>query len=226
MKFIESCNDKFGFTVTLDGDLIHAEKTEYNDIVIFDNKMFGRVMMLNDSIQLTSFDEHIYHEAMTKYFIPGLETRVLIIGGGDGGIAREIRKKVHKHIVVYEIDKRVSELSKQFFPSVWDDADKDIRCYFEYSDAIKAVKNDPFVYDHCFVDLTDPDDNSKGLYTRDFFSSIKTNCLTIQLGTPGMQDINGVVKELEASSFTVEKELVTIPCFFGGPIVIAHCIAE
>lgn len=224
MKFIEKCNEKFGFIVELEGQLIHQEKTDFNEIVVFDNKMFGRVMMLNDSIQLTTFDEHIYHQAMTSRFQPGLDIRALVIGGGDGGIARELSKKVLKSIIVYELDSRVSEVSKQFFPTVWDDADTNPKCYFKYDDAMISLKNDPFIYDHCFVDLTDPDENSVNLYTRDFFELLKTRELTIQLGTPGMQNIDGVVEELEQCFHTVEKELVTVPSFFGGPLVVAHCI--
>lgn len=224
MKFIEKCNERFGFTVELEGNLVHQEKTDFNDIVVFDNKMFGRVMMLNDSIQLTTFDEHIYHQAMTSRFQPGLDARALVIGGGDGGIVRELSKKVLKSIIVYELDSRVSEVSKQFFPAVWDNADTKHKCHFDYGDAMISLKNDPFFYDHCFVDLTDPDENSNDLYTKDFFSLINANQVTIQLGTPGMQNIDGIVNELEQCFCFVEKQLVTVPSFFGGPLVIAHCI--
>ena len=159
---------------------------------------------------------------MTSHYQSNKDANILVIGGGDGGIARDLRKKEFNSITIVEIDERITILSKTFFPRIWDNVDKDRKCNFIYTDAIEFVKQETF-YDYCIIDLTDPDENSRDLYTKEFFSAIKTNSLSIQLGIPGMQDVDLIIKMLEDCLYDVKRETICVPSFFGGPWVIAHC---
>ena len=74
--------------------MLYEGNTGFQDLIIFENKTFGRVMMLDGVIQLTEKDEFIYHEMMAHVplFSIGNAQSVLIIGGGDGGVLREVLK--------------------------------------------------------------------------------------------------------------------------------------
>ena len=74
--------------------VLYEGHTGFQDLIIFENKTFGRVMMLDGVIQLTERDEFIYHEMMAHVplFSLGDAETVLIIGGGDGGVLREVLK--------------------------------------------------------------------------------------------------------------------------------------
>ncbi|KAG6558868.1 Polyamine aminopropyltransferase [Candidatus Rhabdochlamydia oedothoracis] len=91
-------------------------KSSYQDVLIFENKEFGKVIALDRSIQFTTKDEFIYHEMITHVplFAHGNVQDVLIIGGGDGGVAREVLK--HPNIcsvTLVEIDSFVIDLTKK-----------------------------------------------------------------------------------------------------------------
>src|SRR5262245_22325702 len=91
--------------LTTDPVLFDSE-TEHQRLIIFENADFGRVMMLDGIIQLTTKDEFIYHEMMSHVplFAHGRAKRALIIGGGDGGVLREALKHSElKQVTLCEI---------------------------------------------------------------------------------------------------------------------------
>ena len=99
--------------------MLHEVHTGHQHLVIFENARMGRVMALDGVIQTTEADEFIYHEMLTHVPIlaHGLARRVLIIGGGDGGILREVAKhRDVESITMVEIDSTVVELCKEFLP--------------------------------------------------------------------------------------------------------------
>ena len=81
----ETLHDQFGQYFAVDNVLYH-EKTDHQDLIIFENAAFGRVMALDGVVQTTERDEFIYHEMMTHVplLAHGHAKHVLIIGGGDG----------------------------------------------------------------------------------------------------------------------------------------------
>ena len=72
--------------------ILNEEKTEQQHLVIFQNETYGKVLALDGVIQTTENDEFVYHEMMTHVplLAHGKARKVLIIGGGDGGILREV----------------------------------------------------------------------------------------------------------------------------------------
>src|SRR4030081_3056247 len=99
--------------------VLYEMQTEHQHLVLFEHKHFGKMLMLDGATQVTTRDEFIYHEMMTH--VPILAhsraREVLIIGGGDCGIAEEVLKhKTLKSVVQVEIDASVVEFSKEHFP--------------------------------------------------------------------------------------------------------------
>ena len=96
-------------------ELLYDSKTEHQRLKVFQNNRFGRVLTLDDVVQTTEGDNFIYHEMLTHVPIlaHGAAKRVLIIGGGDGGMAREVLRHASvEHVTMVEIDAGVVEFSK------------------------------------------------------------------------------------------------------------------
>ena len=99
----------------------HEERTEHQHLVLFENKHFGKVLMLDGATQVTTRDEFIYHEMMTHVPIlaHGCAKEVLVIGGGDCGIAEKVLKhKGVERLTQVEIDASVVEFCQAAFSGV------------------------------------------------------------------------------------------------------------
>jgi spermidine synthase len=220
------------FRCALEADAILYEgNTGFQDLIIFDNKTFGRVMMLDGVIQLTDKDEFIYHEMMAHVPLFGIDRpeSVLIIGGGDGGVLREVLKHAGvKSVVHCEIDKAVVDLSKQFFPAISQGAFDDARLELIIGDGIKFVNETERRFDVIIVDSTEPVGPAKVLFTEDFFSACQT-CLTpggVFIGQNGLPflypehlaDSGRILRALFADAACF---MCTQPAYFGGPFALA-----
>src|SRR5690606_14482281 len=99
--------------------IVFEVKTEHQHLQIMDTPFMGRVMLLDGVVQTTEKDEFIYHEMMVHVplFAHPNPKKILIIGGGDGGILREVVKhKNIEQITQVEIDASVIEMCKEYFP--------------------------------------------------------------------------------------------------------------
>src|SRR5438128_6836767 len=116
----ETLFDDLGFRMTFAVEkVLYEQQTEHQHLVLFEHKHFGKMLMLDGATQVTTRDEFIYHEMMTHVPIlaHGKARNVLIIGGGDCGIAEEVLKhKTLKTVVQVEIDASVIEHSKEHVP--------------------------------------------------------------------------------------------------------------
>ncbi|TYP59874.1 polyamine aminopropyltransferase [Thermosediminibacter litoriperuensis] len=154
-------------------DVLHTEKTEYQNLAVFETEEFGRMLVLDDVVQLTMKDEFIYHEMMAHVPLVthGNPERVLVIGGGDGGTLREILKHPVKEAHLVEIDEKVIEASKKFFPTL-SVAFEDPRAKVFCEDGIAYVKKFKNYYDVIIVDSTDPVGPAVGLFAKEFYKDI------------------------------------------------------
>ncbi|ADL07910.1 polyamine aminopropyltransferase [Thermosediminibacter oceani] len=154
-------------------DVLHTEKTKYQNLAIIETEHFGRMLILDDVVQLTMKDEFIYHEMMAHVPLVthGNPERVLVIGGGDGGTLREILKHPVKEAHLVEIDERVIEASKKFFPAL-SVAFEDPRAKVFCEDGIAYVKRFKNYYDVIIVDSTDPVGPAVGLFAKEFYKDI------------------------------------------------------
>ncbi|MEN8907093.1 MAG: polyamine aminopropyltransferase [Clostridiales bacterium] len=153
---------------------LHTEKTDFQEIAIIDTYQFGKMLVLDGTVQTTEVDEHIYHEMISH--VPLLThknpKKVLVIGGGDGGAIREVikHKSVEKAVLV-EIDKRVVELSKKYFPNISSDLENDL-VEVRIEDGIKYIDDNKNVFDVILIDSTDPVGPAEGLFSKDFYKSV------------------------------------------------------
>lgn len=155
--------------------ILYKGKSKFQEIMVFENPYFGRVLVLDGVVQLTERDEFIYHEMLTHVVMHAHPeaNNVAVIGGGDGGAVREVLKHdCVKKLYFVEIDEEVINVSKRFFPSVSsaiDDPRVEIRC-MDGAEFIKDMKNS---LDVIIVDSTDIIGFAKSLFTVEFFKSVR-----------------------------------------------------
>ena len=209
------------------------EKSQFQHIRIFDTVANGRVMTLDDIVQITSRDESAYADMLTH--LPILEhgkvERVMIVGGGDLSIADEaLKHKTVKEVVLVDIDGRVIELCKELFPGVNAKAFKDKRMTIEVADAFeylgrKASKNR---FDLIIADRPDPVGPGKALFGETFYDRVKGalkkgGYATFQTGVPFYQpwEITEALQELEQFFPTSGLYLTVVPTYIGGYMALS-----
>ncbi len=156
--------------------MIHEENTDLQQLAIFENARFGRVLALDGIIQTTEADEFVYHEMMAH--IPmiahGKAEKVLIVGGGDGGMVREVtRHKSLKRVVMVEIDASVVEFSKKNLPMLSRGAFEDPRLELVIADGARFVKETEEKFDVIICDSPDPIGAAAVLFTEEFYRDCK-----------------------------------------------------
>jgi spermidine synthase len=163
-------------------DRVHRRKTQFQEIDIVDTEVFGRMLLLDGHVQLCTFDEHAYHEALVQIPVLSLDNpkRALVIGGGDGGVVREIcRSTSFESIDMVEIDQGVIDACREFMPSLNNGAFEDPRVHIFVQDAFEFVKNTKDPYDLIVMDSTDVYEEESGeLSERLFTEAFFRDCLT------------------------------------------------
>ena len=155
-------------------EVVFSESSPFQHVMILDSYDFGRMLVLDGVVQTTSLDGHIYNEMITHIPLsihPNPE-RVLIIGGGDCGAAREVTKYEQvQEIDMVEIDELVVDACKKYLPAVSGNL-SDPRVNFIFNDGIKHVENIRNHYDVIIVDSSDPVGPAKALFERSFYENI------------------------------------------------------
>jgi spermidine synthase len=171
MWIAETIDEDMGLKAYFEGEMVYQEDTPYQKITVFDSKAFGRLLMLDGAVQLTQKDEIIYHKTMASSVISRtMYKSILIIGGGDGGILREVLKhKIVESVDLVELDERVVEVSKEFLPFVSDGAFNDPRANIHIEDGLLFVKNTKKKYDVIIIDSPDPTENTMDLFDESFY---------------------------------------------------------
>ena len=154
--------------------VLHEVKTDHQHLVIFENPTWGTVLMLDGVCQLTTSDEFVYHEMMAHVPLMALERpkRVLIVGGGDGGVLREVLK--HPSVLratLCEIDRTVIDTARQHYPSIPGTAFEDKRTDLVIADGCKYVAETDERFDAIIVD-------------RSRFASSDGNFISVSSGAP------------------------------------------
>ncbi len=228
--YAETLYDAYGQVFSVD-KLYFENKTEHQHLVIFHNAKFGRVMALDGVIQTTEKDEFIYHEMLTH--VPLLAhsnaKEVLIIGGGDGGILREVCKHPQvTHITQVEIDAQVIEMCKAFLPAHSAGAFDDPRANIVIDDGMNFVRHTDKKFDVIISDSTDPIGPGEVLFTESFYEACK-HCLkpggifVAQNGVAYMQldEVSTSAKRLRQSFGDVTFYSAAVPTYIGGIMTFA-----
>jgi spermidine synthase len=172
--YTENHQDDTKFSIKVN-EHIHSEKSEFQQIDFFSSNTFGRFFTLDGFMMVTEKDEFIYHDMISHVPMavnPDIK-RVLIIGGGDGGTAREIlRYPSVERVDMVEIDERVVRLCQKFLPQTACKIDRDRRLTLYFEDGLQFVQDAPNnAYDLILVDSTDPIGPGEGLFTYAFYNN-------------------------------------------------------
>ncbi len=167
----EYSGSSIGFRIT---ERLHAERTPFQSIEIYDSTDWGKLMVIDGCMMVTTRDNFFYHEMMAH---PALFThprakRVVVIGGGDCGTLREVLRhdEVERAIQV-EIDERVTRLAEKYFPELCE-ANNDPRAQLLFADGIQWMAEcEPESLDVVIVDSTDPIGPAEGLFNEAFYRS-------------------------------------------------------
>jgi len=160
-----------GFRVT---ERLHSEKTPFQTIEIYDSTDWGKLMVIDGCMMVTTRDNFLYHEMMSHpaLFTHARAKRVVIIGGGDCGTLREVLK--HDEIesaIQVEIDERVTRLAEKYFPELCA-SNGDPRAQLLFIDGIKWMAEcEEETLDVVIVDSTDPIGPAEGLFNEAFYES-------------------------------------------------------
>ncbi len=156
-------------------EILHTEDTPFQKLQMYRNDTFGVFMTLDGFIQVTEKDEFVYHDMICHPALavnPNIK-KVLIIGGGDGGTAREIARYPHiETIDMVEIDGAVVEACKKYMPSTASVFSNEPRLNLIIGDGLKFVEeSNDSTYDLILVDSTDPAGPGEGLFTVKFYEN-------------------------------------------------------
>lgn len=178
----------FGFEVST--VLVPERNTSFQKLMVLDTPRFGRVLILDGVVQLTELDECAYHETMahSALFLHLNPKKILIIGGGDCGIAREVLKHPSVESVhLVEIDPQVVQVAKEYLPFLTQGTVDDPRLKFHFVDA--TTIDTLFLEGEFDVALLDTTDDSnvatplfQGEFTEKVFRSLAPDGVMIRLG--------------------------------------------
>ena len=174
-RWVSEVKAGWGLTVKVKEQLCDIQ-SQFQHIEIFETVNLGKLLMLDGIVQLTSYDEFAYHEMMAHmpfYACSRLPERALVIGGGDGGVLRELGKHPElKEIHICEIDGEVIEAARKFLPETACGYD-DPRVKLHIGDGAQFVRERPGFYDIIIVDSTDPAGPGEPLFGRAFYADLK-----------------------------------------------------
>jgi len=182
--------------------LIFKGRTKFQDVLIFDNKLYGRTLFLDGILDVAEKDEFIYHEMITHpvLFSHPNPKNVLIIGGGDGGALREVLKHNVKKVDLVEIDEEIIKLSKKHLKFVCKDSFSDKRDKINNMQGQEFIKDIKNYYDLVIVDCTNTESGaiSSSLYSTKFykkiFKALKGDGIMITLGASFL-DFDNLIKK-------------------------------
>ncbi|MEX2453526.1 MAG: polyamine aminopropyltransferase [Rhodospirillaceae bacterium] len=161
------------FTV---GEVLHRSHTGLQDLLVFDNPFFGRILALDGVVQTTERDEFCYHEmiAHVPILAHGAVRDVLIVGGGDGGTLRDVlRHGSVERATMVEIDGKVVDLCRQYLPGLSAGAFDDPRTELVIGDGLKYVRETDRRFDLIVVDSTDPIGPATPLFSDEFYADCR-----------------------------------------------------
>lgn len=199
-------------------NLLYSHQSPYQKIEVIENEYSGKVLLLDGLVQTTERDEFYYHEMLVH---PALITHpspkdILIIGGGDGGVLKEILRYPVERVWLVEIDSQVIGVSKNFFPWL-SPALEDERVELVVADGKEFIHKLNRKFDVVLVDSSDPVGPSSRLHEKDFYGDLKNRLnpqgvVVAQSGSPFYH-----LDELKKKSVFLEK-IFKIVRFYTGPV--------
>ncbi|HEY5065400.1 MAG TPA: polyamine aminopropyltransferase [Xanthobacteraceae bacterium] len=223
----ETLFDALGFRMTFKVEkVLYEMRTEHQHLVLFEQPFFGKMLMLDGATQITKKDEFIYQEMMSHVplFAHGSARDVLIIGGGDCGIAEEVLKhRSVRCLTQVEIDPAVIKFAKEHFPEFTKPVFADKRFESVIDDGMKYVARTERQFDAIIVDSTDPQGPGKVLFSQKFYAACKRclnkgGVLVTQNGVPLFQPAELVSSVSKFRKLFADSTcyVAAIPTYIGG----------
>ncbi len=224
--FEETLHHRFGYAQRLlvTSELVR-ERSQFQEVVIFETPHFGRVLALDGVIQTTERDEFCYHEMIVHVamFAHGSAKRVLIIGGGDGGVLREVLRHPVDKATMVEIDRVVVDRCREFMPGLSAGAFENPRAELIVADGINYVAQSAGRFDVIIVDSTDPFGPGEVLFTSAFYADCSRllgagGILVTQCGVPMFQaaEVTDSHRRLKPHFADVGFYVVAVSTYVGG----------
>ncbi|GKT45102.1 spherulin-1A [Colletotrichum spaethianum] len=151
--------------------VVHHEKSQYQDVLIFESTDYGMVLVLDNVIQATERDEFSYQEMITHLAMNSHPNpkKVLVIGGGDGGVLREVVKhECVEEAILCDIDEAVIRLSKQYLPNMAVGFDHP-KSKTHVGDGFKFLEEYKNTFDVIITDSSDPEGPAESLFQKPYF---------------------------------------------------------
>lgn len=230
--FIEHLHKGYAQLLTPSKILVD-ERSRYQEIKIFDTYGNGRVMMLDDIVQITTRDESAYAEMLTH--LPLLEhgkaEQIMIVGGGDLSIAEEaLKHRAVREVILVDIDERVVSYCRKYFRKINAKAVSDKRLKIEIADAFEYLgrPQSKSRFDLIIADRPDPLGPGTALFGENFYDRVKRalrpgGFATFQTGVPFYQpaELTQALKELNRCFPKAGVYLTVVPTYVGGFMALA-----
>lgn len=227
-KYRERVCSGYDHLLTID-ERLYEVRTDYQHLIIFKNRAFGRVLALDGVIQTTEADEFIYHEMMVHVPIlaHGSVRRVLIIGGGDGAMLREVlRHHGIEHVTQVELDKSVIDLCRQYLPNHSNGAFDNPRAHIIIDDGLHFLQHTDMHFDVILTDSTDPEGPAEVLFSEQYYAACKgrltpDGVLVTQNGVAFLQldEVRSSARHFETLFRDWHFFTAAIPTYAGGIMV-------
>ncbi|VBB69244.1 Spermidine synthase [invertebrate metagenome] len=205
--------------------VLYHERSELQDLAIFESAIFGRILALDGVIQTTEADEHHYHEMMihVPLLAHGAVQAVCVVGGGDGGALREVLKHPGVHATLVEIDPAVIAISRRYLPAISVGSFDDPRVTIIIADGVRYMADSGPLFDVIIIDSTDPQGPGEGLFQESFYASCRRRLkpggiLVTQNGVPFLQpdEVYRTYCQLQPHFADVWFFTAAVPTYVGG----------
>jgi spermidine synthase len=213
-----------GYQYAIDREIVRT-RSDYQDILVMENPVYGRMLFIDGLVMTTEKDEFAYHEMLSHVplTLHGSPEEILIIGGGDGGLLREVfRHPSVQRVDLVDIDRKVVEVSREHLPAIGCAFD-DPRVRLHFQDGSEFVRGLKDQYDVILVDSTDPIGPGKVLFGLPFFQDCKRalrkgGLFTAQALSAWVQEKEQTImfSKLKKVWNSVVPYVATIPTYPGG----------
>ncbi|GMM29511.1 spermine synthase [Martiniozyma asiatica (nom. inval.)] len=218
-------------------EILYSGRSKFQDVLLFKSTDFGNVLVLDGVIQVTERDEFAYQEMISHVplFAHPNPKRVLIIGGGDGGVLREVVKhKCVEKAVQVEIDETVIEISKKYLPNM-SCSYNDPKAEVIITDGFQFLKDSALEtsqkWDVIITDSSDPDGPAEAFFQKDYFSlldnALNDNGIVISMASENVwlnvNNLGNLRKVCKSVFKNVQCCYCTIPSYTSGQICLMVC---
>jgi len=213
-------------------NVLYHSRSNYQQIAIMETEKLGRMLVIDGITMLTEYDEFSYHEMISHVplLVHPKPSRVLIIGGGDGGTVREVLKHPEVEMVhVCEIEEDVVTACRKYLPSLAS-AFNDPRVKIFFEDGAHFVTKHLESYEIIIVDSTDPLGPGQILFQEDFYKNMKktlskegiavTQCESIYLHPHVIRGVNSFARDIFPK---LGYYLTMVPTYPSGTIGFFFC---